>query len=258
MEHNSFKGKTALILGGSSGMGKATARLLLQNGAKVIVAGKSQQHIDATVTELKESGLIESLKVDLCSRDSVANFIAELEGIREIDYLVNTSGIFNPKPFLDSTPEDYDSFLDINCGIYFTTQAIAKKMKAVERGGAIVNIGSYWADHAIKGSPTSTYAMAKAGIHAFTQQIAMELAAYKIRVNAVAPGVVETNVLNRLFDSPEGIREAYEGLSGLHPIGRNGQPEEIAATVKFLLSEEANWITGAIWDVDGGMSAGRT
>ncbi|MBD0255546.1 MAG: SDR family oxidoreductase [Cytophagales bacterium] len=86
----------------------------------------------------------------------------------------------------------------------------------------------------------------------------MELAEYKIRVNAIAPGVVETNVLNSLFESSEGVKEAYRGLSGIHPLGRNGQPEEIAAAVQFLFSDQAAWITGAVWDVDGGMGAGRS
>lgn len=258
MEESTFNGKTALIIGGTSGMGKATAKVLLQNGAKVIVASKVQQHIDETVSELKNIGTIEGRNVDLRSIKSVEDFISKLQGIKEINYLVNTSGIFSPKPFLESTAEDYDSFLDINRGIYFITQAVAKKMKEQGKEGAILNIGSYWSKHAIKGSPTSTYSMAKAGIHAFTQQAAMELAESKIRVNAIAPGVVETNVLNSLFEGAEKVKEAYDGLSGMHPLGRNGQPEEIAATVMFLLSDKAAWITGAIWDVDGGLAIGRS
>jgi NAD(P)-dependent dehydrogenase (short-subunit alcohol dehydrogenase family) len=258
MKTNAFKEKTALIIGGTSGMGKATAKLLLREGAKVIVASKTQEHIDATVAELAPDGKIQGLRVDLGEPDSVAYFIAGLRGIKEINYLVNTSGIFRPKPFLESTAEEYDAFLNINRGFFLITQAVARKMKESGKGGAIVNIGSYWAKQAIKGSPTAAYSMAKAGIHAFTQHTAMELAEYQIRVNAVAPGVVETNVLNGLFDSSEGVKEAYRGLAGIHPIGRNGRPEEIAAAVKFLLSDEAAWITGAIWDVDGGMGAGRS
>jgi NAD(P)-dependent dehydrogenase (short-subunit alcohol dehydrogenase family) len=100
--------------------------------------------------------------------------------------------------------------------------------------------------------------MAKAGLQAFTQHSAMELAADNIRVNAIAPGVVETGVLDELAGSPENAKEIYKTLNGIHPLGRNGKATDIAATIVFLLSAEAAWITGAIWPIDGGMSAGRS
>ena len=256
MNKNTFTGKTALIIGGSSGMGKATAQLLADNGATVIIASKSQQSVDAALKEVRGIS-ITGLQVDLTSEPAVKAFIAKLEAIKHIDYLVNASGFFAPKPFLDTTPAEYDAFLDINRGFFFITQAVAGKMKA-NGGGAIVNIGSWWATAAMKGTPTSAYSMAKAGLQALTQQAAMELAADKIRVNAIAPGVVETGVLDQLAGSPEKAKEVYRSLNAIHPLGRNGQAAEIAAAVAFLLSDEAAWITGAIWAVDGGMGAGRS
>jgi NAD(P)-dependent dehydrogenase (short-subunit alcohol dehydrogenase family) len=255
MNTRSFAGKTALIIGGSSGMGKATAKLLAGNGANVLIASKSQKSIDAALNELGSS--VTGYTVDLTKTHAVNAFIERLAALPRIDYLVNASGIFAPKPFLDSTPEDYDAFLDINKGFFFITQAIAKKMKE-NGGGAIVNITSYWASAAVKGTPTSTYSMAKAGLEAFTQHTAMELAPHNIRVNAVAPGVVETGVLDELAGSAENAKEVYKTLGGIHPLGRNGKATEIAATVAFLLSDDAAWTTGAIWDVDGGMGAGRS
>lgn len=255
MEKN-FSNKTALIIGGSSGMGKATARLLAESGANVLIASRSQKSVDMAVEELKTSGAVSGYKLDLTNEVEVNAFIANIAKQHRIDFLVNASGFFAPKPFLDTTPAEYEAYLDINRGFYFVTQAVAKKMKA-NGGGAIVNITSWWATAAMKGTPTSAYSMAKAGLEAFTQHAAMELAADNIRVNAIAPGVVETGVLDELAGSPENAKEVYKSLSGLHPLGRNGKATEIAATIAFLLSPEAAWITGAIWDVDGGMGAGR-
>ncbi|KAA2242631.1 SDR family oxidoreductase [Chitinophaga agrisoli] len=256
MQQQTFQQKTALIIGGSSGMGKATAQLLLSYGARVIIASKSQESVTAAVKELSAFGAVEGKTVHLANASNVEAFINELDTLGPIHYLVNAAGFFAPKPFLDSTPDDYDAFLDINRGFFFITQAVARKMKAIG-GGAIVNIGSYWATRAVKATPTATYSMAKAGLQAFTQQVGMELAADHIRVNAIAPGVVETGVLDELAGSPEDAKEVYKTLHAMHPLGRNGRAEEIAATIAFLLSDDAAWITGAVWDVDGGMGAGR-
>lgn len=258
MKTSSFQSKTAIVIGGTSGMGKATAKLLLENGARVIVISKSQSSVDAAVTELSAFGEVSGIRLNLTSDMDVSNYISTLEKDEQpVDYLVNASGIFAPKPFLDSTPEDYDAFQDINKGFYFITRAIAKKMKA-NGGGSIVNVGSYWAKHAVKGTPTSAYSMAKAALQAFTKHAAMELSDDKIRVNAIAPGIVETGVLDELVGSAEGVKDAYKGLNRIHPLGRNGQPRDVANAIVFLLSDDAAWITGTILDIDGGMAAGRS
>jgi len=258
MKTSSFESKSAIVIGGTSGMGKATAQQLLENGAKVTVISKSQASVDAAVAELSAYGNVSGIRLDLTSDADVTNFIASIEADdQQVDYLVNSSGIFAPKPFLESTPDDYDAFQDINRGFYFITQAIAKKMKA-NGGGSIVNVGSYWATHAVKGTPTAAYSMAKAALQAFTQHIAMELSDDKIRVNAIAPGIVETGVLDELIGSAQGVKDAYHGLNSIHPLGRNGQPREIADAILFLLSDNAAWITGTTLDVDGGMAAGRS
>ncbi|MCF6349234.1 MAG: SDR family oxidoreductase [Flavobacteriaceae bacterium] len=136
------------------------------------------------------------------------------------------------------------------------TQEVAKKMKE-NNGGSIVNIGSMWAKQAIKATPSSAYSMQKAGLHSLTQHLAMELADFNIRVNAVSPAVVNTPVFHSVFGGKAAAEKALEGFNAFHPIGRIGTPKDISNTILFLLSDKATWITGVIWDTDGGIMAGR-
>jgi len=246
----------AIILGGSSGMGKEAAKLLIQDGIEVIITGKDPQKLKAAASELSGAGKVEMAVVNLYDEDSVRSFIGGIEREnRQIGYLLNAPGYFSPLPFLDHQSDDYDRYMKINRGIFFITQAVAKNMR-VHKAGSIVNIGSMWAKQAIKATPSSAYSMAKAGLHSLTQHLAMELAEFGIRVNAVAPAVVETPIYGAFIDLAQ-IRSTLAGFNGFHPIGRIGQPADIASVIRFLFSDESSWVTGAIWDVDGGVMAGR-
>lgn len=245
-----FKNKVAIIVGGTSGIGKVTANHLLKEGAIVHIVGRSVDEVENTSNLIKH-------KSDITDNVQIQNLITKINGLKSIDYLVNASGIFNPKPFLEHTAKDYNSYLDLNRGFFFLTQAIAKKMKEANNGGSIVNVGSMWAKQAVKATPSSAYSMQKAGLHSLTQHLAMELADYKIRVNAVSPAVVNTPVYHGVFGGKDKAEEALDDFNNFHPIGRIGTPQDISNSIVFLLSDNASWITGVIWDIDGGIMAGR-
>ncbi|WP_122409682.1 SDR family NAD(P)-dependent oxidoreductase [Pseudomonas viridiflava] len=253
-----FSNKVAIITGGSSGIGKEVAKRLVEAGARVVIGGRDAEKLAQAALEIDASGQNVHACVGDIAQPTTAQALvdAAVSKFGGVDILINNAGIFNPKSFLEVSPEEYDSFLDIILkGKFFMAQAAAKAM--LKRGaGAIVQTGSLWAIQAIGATPSAAYSAANAGVHALTRNLALELAGFNIRINTVAPAVVETPVYGTFMDAAQ-VEQVLPTFNAFHPLGRNGQPADVAQAILFLASDEASWITGTVLPVDGGVTAGR-
>jgi NAD(P)-dependent dehydrogenase (short-subunit alcohol dehydrogenase family) len=253
-----FTNKVVLITGGGTGIGKDSARAFLQQGAKVVLNGRREKVLVETARELDPSGEnVATVAGDIGIRETSTRLVqTAVEKFGGVDILINNAGIFKPTPFLEHTEADYNAYVNIILGgTFYTSQAAIPEMQ--KRGaGVIINIGSMWATQAIGATPSSAYSAAKAGVHALTHNLAIEFARDNIRVNAIAPAVVETPVYNT-FMSPEEVAQVLPTFNGFHPLERNGQPRDITEAILYFASERAGWTTGAVLPVDGGVTAGQ-
>ncbi len=237
-----LKDKSVLVTGGSRGIGKAIAQEFLKEGARVFIAAHNQQEVEQAAQELSVSGGVYDMA-------DVSQIRSMFEKVGDIDILINNAGIAPMTTTLEMTPEDWDKVLDINLrGYMFCSQEAAKKMKA-NKSGVIVNISSI---AGVIGFSTATaYCASKAGIISLTKSLALAFAP-NIRVNAIGPGVIETAMTKSMVDDDK----MKQYFTSKIPLGRIGQPVEIAKVAVFLASDAASYMTGTTVFVDGGWLAG--
>jgi len=244
-------GKSALVTGGTAGIGKAIALLLVQNGASVSIWGTNRERAEQTVREMEAAKIDPNQKVQMQLVDVAKTADVEqaigllLTAFGKVDILVNNAGITRDNLLMKMSEEDWDDVLATNLkSVYNTCRALCRPMMKA-RGGSIINISSVIGLTGNAGQVN--YASSKAGMIAFTKSLAKELASRNVRVNSVAPGYIETQMTESL---PPAVKEAI--LSKI-PLGRIGQPSDIAQAVLFLSSDLSGYITGQVLTVDGGM-----
>jgi len=246
-----MKGKVALVTGASSGIGRATALVLAREGAQVVAVGRSESELNS-LREAAEAtdGGIKTHLADLTELTQIDRLVTEtVEHFGQIDVLVNAAGIIKSATLENTTLDEWDKMLNINLrSVFYLMQRCLPHLEASK--GNVVNVSSVTGTRAFPG--VLAYCVSKAGIDQLTRCAALELASKGVRVNAVNPGVVETNLHKRGGMSQDDYEKFLSNAANTHPIGRAGQPEEVAELIHFLASDRAGWVTGATYAIDGG------
>ena len=240
--------KVALVTGGGGGIGKAIAMAFVREGAKVVIAGRDGRKLELAAAEI--GGECLAVSADVSKADDVQKLVdATLGKFQRINVLVNNAAVLLPGTAESLSEEDFDQTFSINVrGLWLLCRAVLPQMRA-SGGGSIVNIASVLS--LVGARNRVAYAASKGAVMAMTKAMALDHAAENIRVNCICPGIVATEMVAR-FNLDENARRQREAM---HPMGRFGQPEEVASTAVFLASDESGWTTGSVITVDGGYSA---
>jgi NAD(P)-dependent dehydrogenase (short-subunit alcohol dehydrogenase family) len=251
MNEKQFAGKIALITGATSGIGRACAVSFAAEGAKVACVGRNERALERVAGEIRAAGAdVLPLRADISVSSEIGGVIAKTIGtLGGIDILVNAAGHISSGTVENTSLKSWDDMLNVNVRAVFNLIQTALP-SLIERKGNVVNISSVTGLRAFPG--VLAYCVSKAALDQLTRCAALELAPKGVRVNAVNPGVVVTEIHKRGGMNDEAYAAFLEHSKQTHPLGRVGQPEEIAALVRFLASDQASWITGATYSIDGG------
>jgi 3alpha(or 20beta)-hydroxysteroid dehydrogenase len=258
MARDRFAGKVAVVTGGASGFGKAVAARLLADGGGVVLVDRDEPMLKATADELGDVGPVRSVTADVSQEADVEAYVREAVGEHgRIDLFFNNAGVEGRMlPITDLDIADFDAVMAVNVrGVFLGLRAVLRVMKRQPEGGAVVNTASM---AGVKGGPTfSPYVASKHAVVGLTRSAALEAAAYRVRVNAIAPGHIDTRMARALTEQidPADPARAYEQVAARVPLGRYGTAEEVANLATWLLSDEASYVTGGTYLVDGAVTA---
>jgi NAD(P)-dependent dehydrogenase (short-subunit alcohol dehydrogenase family) len=244
-------GKVAIVTGATSGIGRATARLFAKNGAKVVAIGRNETDLGHLRDESRDdAGEIRPHLADVTEFSQVDRFVSEtIDNYGRLDILVNAAGIIKNGNITDTTLDEWDKMLNINLrSVFYLMQKCVPYLESSK--GNIVNVSSVTGPRAFPN--VLAYCVSKAGIDQLTRCSALELAPKGVRVNAVNPGVVVTNLHKRSGMDDEKYGHFLEHSKTTHPLGRAGDASEVAELIMFLASDKAGWITAATYEIDGG------
>jgi len=242
---SNLQGKTAVVTGGNSGIGYASAQELKAQGAEVIITGRSHERVEAAAKELGVKGLVADVS-DLNALDKLVKQVSESHG--SVDVLFVNAGIFAPAPVGQISEEVFDTTMNINFkGAVFTVE---KFLPILNDGASIINLSSINAYTGM--ANTAIYAASKAAMNSYTRTAATELAPRRIRVNAVNPGPITTPIFGKTGMPEEQLNGFAQIIQEKVPLKRFGKPEEVAKLVTFLASDDASYITGGEYNIDGG------
>jgi len=248
-----LKDKVAVITGASSDIGASIAKIFSQEGAKVILLGRNLQSLEKTRESLKNKDLAVSISCDVTDKAQVLQTIDQIvTNYGKINILVNSAGAINdPIHFHEMSDVDIMNLVNVNMlGVFKMTKGAITKMLDSD-GGTIINIGSISSERAIPRVHLSVYSATKAALAMFTKSIAVEYARKNIRCNCINPGIINSGMIKPYLDDPE----ARKVLENKQPLNRIGEPEDVANAALYLASDDANWVTGIILNIDGGKSA---
>lgn len=247
-----FEGKVALVTGSSQGIGAACALRLARDGADVIINGrKLDERGEGIIKQVNEMGRRATfIEADVSVTSNVVNLVERAADVYgKLDILVNNAGVEKNHNFWEVTEQDYDFVMDTNLkGVFFGIQAYVKYCMRTNRPGVVVNMSSVHEE--IVFPHFAAYCVSKGGLKMLTRNLATELAPLNIRINNVAPGAISTPINQKLLQSPE----LLEGLLKNIPVKRLGKPEDVASVVAFLASDDAAYVTGSTYFVDGGLT----